>query len=389
MTLITCCILTFADEIHRHTFTELYTAAATCTEKGYTVFSCECGESYTGSYTNALGHIFSKDIVCYKKPTCVQKGEGGRYCLRCYAKTDIIYYNKTAHTPVYITDQATLKRNGEVRKECSVCKKLYSKKPIAKIAAVVLEKKIYVYDSKVKTPAVIVKDSNGKKLTKNEDYFLSYQKGRKKTGSYSVKVTFKGNYEGTKTLFFKIRPAAVKNISAYPSVSSCYLTWNSSKGADGYEIYIKNKSLRLIKNTDNPYCTVNKINGKKLKSGTDYVFVIKAYKKTDNGNIYSVSTSIKAATKPQKTIITKTKCTKEALNITTAKQNCHGYEILLSTNKSFSNPEKVSVKFRKSNLYTLKSIKSGKKYYIKMRAFVVSSGEKFYGYYSDVKKIRT
>ncbi len=376
-----------AEESHKHIFTELYTVRGTCTEKGYTVFSCDCGESYKGNFTNALGHIFSKEVVCFKKSTCIQNGEGGRYCLRCYAKTDIVYYSKVSHTPVYVTEKATVKRNGERRKECSVCTKIYSRKSISKISSVKLDKKIFVYDGKVKTPSVVIKDTNGKKLTSNKDYSLTYQKGRKKTGIYRVKVTFKGNYEGTKTLYFKIRPTAVKNITVSPSVSSVYLSWDKSKGADGYEIYLKNKSLKLIKDTENLYCTLSKIDGKKLKSGADYVFVIKSYKKTGNSRIYSTSESIKVSTKPNKVRIKKVKSSNSKVTVTAVEQNCHGYEFVLSTNKSFSNSKRVSVKAKKSTSYTFKNIAKGKKYYVKVRAYVISGGEKYHGYYSDVKTV--
>ncbi len=372
---------------HKHMYTELYTARPTCTEKGFTVFSCDCGDSYEGNLTESLGHNYSKDIVYYKKATCIEKGEAGRYCRRCYNKTDIVYYAKNFHTPATVTEKATLKTNGEKRKECSVCKKLYSSRSISKIASVKLEKNTYTYDGKIKTPDVIVKDSEGKKLLKNTDYSLKYQKGRKKTGKYSVKVTFTGNYEGTKTLYFTIRPTAAKKISAVPSVSSVNLSWDKSKGADGYEIYLKSSKLKLLKDTDNFYCTVNKIDGKKLKSGKDYIFVIKSYKKSGEAKIYSASKKIKVSIKPQKAQIKKISSSGK-VTVTAVKQNCHGYEILLSTNKSFSNAKSVRLKGKNSVSHSFKNLIRGKTYYVKVRAYVISGGDKYCGYYSEAKSFK-
>ena len=46
---------------HTHSYTEKVTTP-TCTEKGYTTYSCDCGESYTDNYVKALGHNFVEGI---------------------------------------------------------------------------------------------------------------------------------------------------------------------------------------------------------------------------------------------------------------------------------------------------------------------------------------
>ncbi len=386
--IISSATVSFCAAEHSHVFTVLYTVRPTCTERGYTVFGCDCGASCEGEIKNSLGHNYSKETVYYKKATCTEKGEAGRYCQRCYAKTDIIYYDKTLHKPADITVKATAKRNGEIRKECSVCKKLYSSKSISKIASVRLDKKTYTYDGKVKKPSVTVKDAKGRTLSKNKDYLVTYQKGRKKTGKYSVKITFKGNYEGEKTLYFKIRPTAVKNITATPSLSSVYLTWDKSKGAEGYEIYLKSDKTKLIKDTVKLQYTVNKISGKKLKSGNDYTFIIKSYKKTGDTKIYSAEKKIKVSTRPQKGRIKKISSSAGKAAVRAVKQNCHGYEFLLSTNKSFSNALSVRTKGNDNCSYTFGNLIKGKTYYVKVRAYVHSGGEKYLGYYSEVKTFK-
>lgn len=47
---------------HVHEYTKVVTEP-TCTEQGYTTYTCKCGHSYTDDYVDALGHIwqFSKD----------------------------------------------------------------------------------------------------------------------------------------------------------------------------------------------------------------------------------------------------------------------------------------------------------------------------------------
>lgn len=101
------------------------------------------------------------------------------------------------------TQKATMKADGSVTNVCTYCNaKSVSK--IYKIKTVKLSTTKYKYNKKVRTPGVTVKDSAGRTLKKNTDYTVSYAKGRKKVGTYKVKVTFKGKYSGSKTLTFKI-----------------------------------------------------------------------------------------------------------------------------------------------------------------------------------------
>ena len=60
------------------------------------------------------------------------------------------------------------------------------------------------YNGKVKKPEVIATDSNGYELYEGTDYTVKYQSGRKEVGTYTVTVTFKGDYSGTKKLKFNI-----------------------------------------------------------------------------------------------------------------------------------------------------------------------------------------
>ena len=72
---------------------------------------------------------------------------------------------------------------------------------------VILSKKSYTYDGKVKTPTVTVKDGE-EVLEKDKDYTVSYASGRKNAGTYKVTVTLQGNYSGTAEASFTIKKAA-------------------------------------------------------------------------------------------------------------------------------------------------------------------------------------
>ena len=67
-------------ETHTHSYAQTVTKP-TCTEGGYTTYTCSCGSSYRDNYTNALGH----DIVytVSKRPTTAESGTLSGKCSRC------------------------------------------------------------------------------------------------------------------------------------------------------------------------------------------------------------------------------------------------------------------------------------------------------------------
>lgn len=56
------CFAAACNEAHEHDYTDVVTPP-TCTEQGYTTHTCECGESYTDSYVDALGHDWDEGVV--------------------------------------------------------------------------------------------------------------------------------------------------------------------------------------------------------------------------------------------------------------------------------------------------------------------------------------
>ena len=59
------------DHIHSYHIT---VTAPTCTEKGYTTYTCECGDSYSDTYVDALGHKYENGIcsVCGEKSAALE-----------------------------------------------------------------------------------------------------------------------------------------------------------------------------------------------------------------------------------------------------------------------------------------------------------------------------
>ena len=72
---------------HEHKFVDTV-IEPTCTEKGYTIHKCKCGEQYEDSYVSALDHSYSTEWTIDKEATCTETGIKSHHCTRCEAKTD-------------------------------------------------------------------------------------------------------------------------------------------------------------------------------------------------------------------------------------------------------------------------------------------------------------
>ena len=84
---------------HTHDYKATVTKP-TCTERGYTTYTCSCGDSYKGSYVDPLGHDYKNGL-----------------CTRCGAK------DPSAHTHDYksVVTKPTCAQAGYTTYTCSVC----------------------------------------------------------------------------------------------------------------------------------------------------------------------------------------------------------------------------------------------------------------------------
>ena len=82
---------------HTHRFTETV-VEPTCTERGYTLHQCTCGEHYEDSFKSALDHSFT-NYITDNNATCTQDGTKTAKCDRCNETNTITDVgSKTGHT---------------------------------------------------------------------------------------------------------------------------------------------------------------------------------------------------------------------------------------------------------------------------------------------------
>ena len=191
--------------------------------------------------------------------------------------------------------KATTSKNGRITTACSICGKIIKTTIIYKASSVKLSTTKYTYNGKTKTPTVTVKDRKGKTLKLNTDYTVKYSSGRKNPGKYSVKITFKGNYTGTKTLTFTITPAT-PTLSVKSGAKKDVLKWNKQVGATGYVVYMstsKNgKYSKIATAKGNSSINYTKTG---LTNGKTYYFKVAAYTTVGGKNIYGSFSTVKSA----------------------------------------------------------------------------------------------
>ena len=202
-----------------------------------------------------------------------------------------IHFDSSYHTYTYktYTTPATTSSVGKITTKCSVCGSVMSTQTIARISSVKLSGTSYTYDGKVKTPSVTVKNVNGKTLVKNTDYTVSYPSGRKNVGKYAVKVTFKGKYRGTKTLYFTIKPKATSISSLKAGSKQFTVKWyKRSTQTTGYQVQYSTSS----KFTSPKTVTISKTGTtsktiSKLKAKKKYYVRVRTYKTVNGTKYYS------------------------------------------------------------------------------------------------------
>lgn len=170
----------------------------------------------------------------------------------------------------------------------------WKKNVVSATPSLKLSTSAYTYNGKVKTPGVKV-SVNGTVLTK-DNYSVSYGKGRKNVGKYTVKVTLKNDYAGSKTVSFKINPpkSAVKKLKKGKKSFTVYVK-KQSKQTSGYQVqYSTSKKFKSPKTKSLTSYKKTSLKVKKLKKHKKYYVRVRTYKKVGKTKYYSSWSSAKS-----------------------------------------------------------------------------------------------
>ena len=141
---------------------------------------------------------------------------------------------------------------------------------------------------------------------------------------------------------------------------------------------------------------VVKLNGKTLKSGTDYTVSYKNNKAVGTATVtitgkgaYTGTAKATFKINPKKTTLKKLTSPKtKKLKVTYSKvSGITGYQVTYSTSGKFTKKTTKSVNASGTSK-TISKLTKGKTYYVKVRTYKTVNGKKYYSGYSKVKKVK-
>lgn len=178
-------------------------------------------------------------------------------------------------------------------------------------------------------------------------------------------------------------PGKVKGLKASSVTdSSLKLKWTAVSTAAEYEVQIstdgkKWKSQTVTKKNS---CTV-----KKLSANKKYYFRVRAVNSSGKGSYSSKKAVTTLLLRPE----LKTKAGKGKITVSWEKiKGAKGYVLSYARNSDMINNKKVTLKKSSKTSATVKGLISKKNYYVRVRAYKTVDGERVYGSYSKVVKIK-
>lgn len=190
----------------------------------------------------------------------------------------------------------------------------------------------------------------------------------------------------------------VKKMSApgsFKAASAAYnqvkVSWNGVSGAAGYEVFYSTskdgsyKKKATLKSSARSYIFTG------LTTGKTYYFKVRGYKVESDSTRYAGDyTAVKSAKPvPSKQTAFRVKAGKKSFTASWKKvSGASGYTVYYSTKKT-SGFKSKTVKGNSKVRYTVKSLKKGKTYYVRARAYRTVSGKKVYGPYTSLVRVKT
>lgn len=340
---------------------------ATCTNEGSydsVVYCSTCEEELSRkTYAiEALGHNYVLDSTTITN--CEAGGSANYKCSRCgNIDTRSISAGQHSWNNGTIVKDVTCTTDGEKKYTCSVCGAIKSE---------IIVHQGHTFDLTIKEPTY---DSEG------------YKKSVCKVCGYTETV-----------IIDKLKPEASKQenlekvtISSVVNTSAgLKITWRKNSSASGYQLYRSEKgsSYKKIATIKNG-ATVSYSDKKADTYGSKYSYKIRAFKTLDGATSYSGYSAVKSTIRIKNPTLSSIKSLgqgKVKATIKSKNAKATGYQIQCSTKTDFSSDASINTITKNSTLTkTISSLKSGKKYYFRVRAYKSSNGNKYYSAWSSKK----
>ena len=276
-----------------------------------------------------------------------------------------------------VTKKASFTQDGLLTYKCSKCNYVRETKTIAKVSSVSLTKDSGVYNGKAHNPSVRIADSNNSALP--QSCVTTTIKDNVKIGTAKITITLKGNYSGSKTLYYKIVPGKPTNLkSAGKTTSSLTLTWDKVLGATSYIIYrydtSKSSYVKLGYVSGNG-ATINSVN----ENTTTYAVAAVA------NNVTGSFATVRGSAKPNAPQVVLSKGDHKVYLKWNAVPGATKYNVYY---KAGNNGEYKKLGTTSNLSMTITGFSSGTTYYFRLLAYKTIDGNNVYSPYSKVCSVR-
>lgn len=222
-----------------------------------------------------------------------------------------------------------------------------------------------------------------KPAPKNENEIEEWEKDRRAfcnqyQGTYPVTAIREDAISSDRIKKF-IVPDMVKTIGKY---AMGYKKVNHSSGDPAKATYLKTSGVTIYGQSNNTaaakYAMDNGFTYKNMNTGEAVTIKVTSNEVTSEAN------------KPKKVGNTKAKAGKKQMTVTWKRdKSAKGYQITYAQSKNFKKGKKnITITKNKTTKKTIKKLKTGKTYYVKVRAYKKSGSKKVYGAYGKVKAVK-
>lgn len=188
------------------------------------------------------------------------------------------------------------------------------------------------------------------------------------------------------------KPDKVAELSARTlGASEIELTWKKSSHVTGYQIYrLDGQTGKYVKIATVEESMPASYIDRKLSAATEYSYKVRAYKNFEGTSYYGSFSNVKSqVTKPDK--VQRLKASTKASAVTlkwAASENVTGYQIYRLNTKTKKYEKIATINGADKMTYKNKSLKKGKTYRYKIRAYKKYNGTTYYGGFSSVSRIK-
>lgn len=273
------------------------------------------------------------------------------------------------HNYVYdSTDPAKFEEAGKIWEKCDRCGDMrYDEIP----AITDINVAEAVYDGTVKAPEVAVYDSEGA-VVPADSYVVNYPEGIVNAGAYGIKISFSGNYAGTVDCDFTVKKAPI-DVTGIKWVYSKALAYTG-----------KVKTVKLSSQPDAELATVEVAGNTGSKVGTYKATAVITPVDEANYEVVGAVAPLTWKIVPAKAYVAKNTAGSKKLTVKMSKKaSAYGGSVFQIAYK-VKGTSKWKYTTTTAQSKTIKKLKSGKAYNVKVRAYKTVNSKKHYGAWSKV-----